>query len=356
MIDTLVTDLSCRERNPARGCDCTSHFKQRYHRSARPQTERRATCDDRSVRAVSFDDAAAWAMTLFVTGRSIDMERSSTIFVCIATCGVLHATEPLSANVFADNKIVTVPRERFPQFDGIGLINRLRDAKDQHNSLPTGFANAINVGPCSVVTNSHVAFDDDLYIEKNKDYRLFFSIGYAKDKVFARKVIIEPRLRGENIRQFDFSLSYDSSCSGIKYGYYYRSPYSKFDLVKNHMKLVLVWLDPDGQMNFSSGVADNIEGRTGYVRFSASTKPGSSGGAVFLVDDVSGELRLQGVNVGALGTTSNYTFPTYSDENANLFMSIEDIVERSDVSDWLARDLRDHPGLNPLADKLHLRK
>jgi V8-like Glu-specific endopeptidase len=267
-------------------------------------------------------------------------------------------------NEYADNPEKILDRSRQVRFQGIGMVQRERElaedaeaiAKDIHAMPQAGHGTGINISPCLVLTNRHVAFGSDVYLDPDENYKMKYNIGYSINSAYANTSELTPKVHGD-ILYSDFVISKDSNCSGSYIGWYKWSDVSTEYLARLKARVLLVSFSGDqatNNMAISFGNVTGVDAVSGNVLYNASASPGSSGGAVFIVTE-GGDISLQGLHVGGPhGEEGEHSFPTYSKEHANQFVNIADIMQREDVRRVVGQDLRDHPVANPLLTYLHV--
>lgn len=265
----------------------------------------------------------------------------------------------IKVNEYKDNPEQVIPRAKFPQFNAIGMVQRMSEivqSARNGNESNLGHGTALNLGPCTVLTNYHVPFGTSSSVTKFDQYKMRYNIGYSATASFEQSSEITPKLAGD-LTSNDFSLSQDPKCSGSKYGWYKPSDLTSDQLVARHATVLVVSFPGDqgnDKMAISKGVVTGIDPNTGNVLYTASTSPGSSGGAVFIIDE-NGDLRLQGIHVGGAKDGTNFQYPTYTQEHANQFLNVAELFERPDVARYVNSDITNHPGTNPIERYTHVR-
>ena len=243
-------------------------------------------------------------------------------------------------NRFATNEDKVIDRKLNPQFAPLGMVQRMRELKadvearmsNRAADSKAGRATAFNMGPCTVVTNFHVVYGNDPYANMNADNRLNFSVGAADGKAFAESSIVQPADKGALTEdgQNDWAVTKDPKCLGKKYGWFNYTQKTNAELVNANAQVFLVSFPGDrnvGELSISVGRVTGVNARSGNLRYDVSEAPGSSGGAVFIFEN--GEMKLVGLNVGGMKDGDNYHFEQYSNERANEFKNIADVVSSS---------------------------
>jgi V8-like Glu-specific endopeptidase len=291
--------------------------------------------------------------------------KSSHFRALLVTLAVGFSAGPSAANVFGDSPQTVIDRSRWPVFQAIGVAYRERDisnyaamiASGTAPSSAVGYGTAFNVGPCTVLSNRHVPYAGEPYPDSESNYRMVYSVGYADASPFTIVAELNPIVYGDLLKS-DFSLSIDSKCSGKTVGWYKTSDISTDELVRTQAKVLVVSFPSNkpGQMVASFGKVTGVDPDSGNVLYSASTAPGSSGGVVFVVLST-GEILAQGIHVGGRKKGSDdFTYPNYTQEHANEFINLSEIMYRHDIQIILRADFSVHGTRNPLENYLHVVK
>ena len=224
--------------------------------------------------------------------RSQHVDRATVIFTVAATCSVMPLfveAVPVLANEFADHPYQIIDRSKYPQFSPIGILQRNVDIldKDDYDRELLGHGTAINISPCLILTNYHVPFGNNEYPAELSNFKMTYFYGLSSRGKFATSSTAVPIVKG-NLTTRDFSVLRDANCPGLKYGWFDPSDVSSDRLMDLHAHVLVVSYPSDagfGRIAVSNGSVKGIDPNTGNVMYDASTSPGSSGGAVLIIDE-----------------------------------------------------------------------
>ena len=245
-----------------------------------------------------------------------------------------------SANRYADNPaVLATDRRLLPQFLPLVQIERLADAMarkpgTESDKRATGF----NISPCMVVTNHHVVYGDDMSPVRGLDYKMVI---FAGVKVESQKFLGITRNTADVIQherslsgRGDWTVLRSPACLGRIFGWFVRSNKSSRELIARREEVFVVSYPGDrevGQLEVGFGNVTGAAETGGLVEYDASTAPGSSGGAVFDIED--GEMRLVGLHVGGRREGDNYNSGSYAKKRANYFIPVAEFFESVGMAD-----------------------
>ncbi len=246
---------------------------------------------------------------------------------------------------YEDNMDYVVDRRVETQFAPIGELESVGTGRDSRGQEVRFYGSAVLISPCYVITSHHVAFQGDTEPVEGKDYSMKFRVGVSSnpESAFLGNTVATPvkwgRLGACNAN--DWAIMKLKTCVGARpdIGWMEVSKSSAEQLVsKNIASAGYAGDRARGSLSFSVGKATKVNPVNGLVKHSASYAPGQSGGAVMVVED--GILKLVGLNTTEYvdHKTGSNQFGTYSDEKANEFFSISEVVNRADIKAMLDAD------------------
>ena len=276
-----------------------------------------------------------------------------------ASLGQDYSSGLLAINEYLDNPYVQIlDPAKWPALSGIGVLKRNWKRMDSNDR--EGHGTGVNISPCLIISSHHVVFGQRPYVSKSgfSFFTMSYNIG-LRPTGFSELSKATPIIEG-NLSTFDFTVLKDLSCPGLRFGWYETSNVTSESIVAQHADVLSASFPGDlgdTKLVISKGRVRGIQPQDGNVYYDASTAPGSSGSPVFIIDE-NGKLRLQGLHVGGekvIVNPSMFKFPTYSEDCANEFVNITDLLDRPDVAAAIRLDLDEHPGPNPLEKALRVR-
>jgi V8-like Glu-specific endopeptidase len=263
------------------------------------------------------------------------------------------AAKLYKVNRYADNPAVTVDRAAFPQFLPMNQIKNLVEVQSLKPGESAGRASGFNISPCLMVTNHHVVYGDDLQPVAGRDYTMLISAGIKAGAQFmgsTKQNHVEIAGARSEDGGNDYAVVKSPACLGKNFGWYEPSKKTPGQLVSEQAQVFVVSFPADrneGQMEVSFGQVTGTEKETGNLQYNASTAPGSSGGAVFIMEN--GEMRLVGLHVGGKRDGKRYEFDTHTQKYTNTFIPVRDILGRDDVQKMVELDKQFNGSTNKAA-------
>jgi V8-like Glu-specific endopeptidase len=256
-------------------------------------------------------------------------------------------------NRFEDNMGSTVDRKVDTQFSAIGELESNATMKDAKGNDLHYYGSAVLISPCYIITNHHVAFGDDADPIPGKDYSMKFRVGTSPNAAFEGNTVATP-VKWGNIGMCgssDWAIMKLKTCVGGRpeYGWMESSRLKTADLLKNSTTVAVAGFAGDhqrGELSIGIGKVKGYDKPGNMLKYSAPMSSGMSGGAVIVIED--GIMKLAGINAVELHDVSNpkNVFSKYSEEHANEFLSVSEILNRSDIKEMLDQD-KASVGLNP---------
>lgn len=126
---------------------------------------------------------------------------------------------------------------------------------------------------------------------------------------------------------------------GKLFGWYLLSDKSSAELIAEKRRVFVVSFPGDrdvGELEVGIGNIVGSDGKSGLVKYDASTAPGSSGGAVFIIEN--GSMRLVGLHVGGKRDGDRYSFKTYSNNVANYYIPAGEFIRSPGIEPAIEHD------------------
>lgn len=279
------------------------------------------------------------------------------------------STSTSFANWYQDNPWYPVDRRADPFYNAIGVIE-MKNAVwvEGAGRKGKGQANAWLVSPCYAITNNHAVFGDEFpdqpRTEQEREaisqkYAVTFRVGVGRTLPFAGSVTALPvRWGRRDYSSNDWALLRLNSCLGTRP----EIGWMPVDvnligsvLYKNTTMIKVVFFDvqtslsegseklPDSYPMYESlGCVYGYNELDRVFRYSASTKPGTSGAPIMRRGE-DGLERVIGIHRGGgvdfQGSIYNKYYKTYSPDIANQFLNIRDIIDSQDVRKLLVADM-----------------
>lgn len=309
-------------------------------------------------------------MILTSKRRRIAHSHGLLVFITVVAGSVICTAAFANRYVTSDDHFLD--RREYRQFNPIGRVDSLRQEVNWKGQAGYGRGTAFLVSPCYALTNHHVVFGEDfppygLAEERaavGAKYAMKFSVGVGANLPFAGRVTASPVVWGERdgANANDWALLKLSSCLGARpeIGWMEIDLNRSFaSLIRARQPVALASYPFDRGDDEGSFVGESLRLAYGFVRgylkvngthlLSASGDPGSSGGAVMVMEPGGGS-KIIGIYRGGRRRRvdlEKYIFNRYSDEYANEFIGMWDIMASYDVKERVAAD-RLHFGLpNP---------
>ena len=284
-----------------------------------------------------------------------DMEASAT---CEADCfrgnsqahdglgGLQKIPKFQNVNLYEDNMGSSVDRNVETQFSAIGELEANAVTKDKNGKDVRSYGSAVMISPCYIMTNHHVAFGDDPTPLPGKDYSMKFRVGATPNAAFIGNTEATP-VKWGNLGMCganDWAIMKLKSCVGARadIGWMEGSKMTARDLVAQSADVAVGGYAADhkrGDLSIGVGKVKGFDKPANMLKYSAPMAHGMSGGAVIVMED--GILKLAGINAvgkhnGAVKEQTVYS--KYSDENANEFLSANEVLNRADIKEMLDED------------------
>ncbi|RYZ88088.1 MAG: serine protease [Proteobacteria bacterium] len=251
----------------------------------------------------------------------------------------------MNINRYEDNAATPAgDRRSLPQFLPMVQLERLADAmKRQPGTEADVRATGFNISPCMVVTNHHVVYGDDMSPVRNQDYGMVISAGVKQESqkflgITKNTKDVVQHERSESGRG-DWTVLKSPACLGKTFGWFKPSKKTSRELIAEKAQVFVVSFPGDravGELEVGFGNVTASADKGGLVEYNSSTAPGSSGGAVFVMED--GEMRLVGLHVGGKRDGDKYTFKSHTKENTNYFIPAAEFLESAGMADAIEQD------------------
>jgi V8-like Glu-specific endopeptidase len=195
-----------------------------------------------------------------------------------------------------------------------------------------------------LVTNHHVVYGDDMSPLRGTEYKMVVFAGVKPDSqkflgITRNTADVLQRERSESGRG-DWTVLKSPACLGKVFGWLTRSNKTSRELIAKHEQVFVVSFPGDrevGELEIGFGNVTEAAESGGLVEYNASTAPGSSGGAVFDIED--GQMRLVGLHVGGRREGDDYTFSRYAKKRANYFIPAAEFLETAGMADAIEEDI-----------------
>ncbi|RYZ76157.1 MAG: serine protease, partial [Proteobacteria bacterium] len=265
----------------------------------------------------------------------------------------------MNINRYEDNAATPAgDRRSLPQFLPMVQMERLADAQKRAPGTEAAKrATGFNIGPCLVATPHHVVYGTDTAPESNVDYGMIVSVGvkadsqkflgYTKDT----QDVAKHERNAEGSGDGDWTVVKTKLCPGKAFGWYKPSTQSVEQLIKAKAQVFVVSFPGDravGELEVGHGNITGSSSDTRVVEYNSSTAPGSSGGAVFVMEN--GEMRLVGMHIGGQHEANgNYTYKTHTKSLTNRFVPVAEFMNAPRVKAALSQDEQENGSLNKAA-------
>ncbi|RYZ91653.1 MAG: serine protease, partial [Proteobacteria bacterium] len=256
----------------------------------------------------------------------------------------------MNINRYEDNAAVPViDRAQFPQFLPMNQLTasvKLNSDSNESSLHSTGF----NISPCLMVTNHHAVFSQTLDSTQSTELKVSISAGIKADGKFAGQTkSSHVELKGARTEQGmgDWAVVKSPACLGKAFGWYNPSKKSARELFESKAEVFVVSFPGDreqGALEVGFGNVTGFNNKSGTLEYNASTAPGSSGGAVFVMED--GEMRFVGIHKGGQHADKAYTFKTHSKQYSNTFVPAEQFMDLKEVQQIIALDKQYNGSVN----------
>lgn len=247
------------------------------------------------------------------------------------------------SNVYLDNPPKPINLSALGYFSAIGELESAEIVFDEDGIASRRYGTGFLVGPCHILTNSHVVYGKDTAPIPGKDYSMTFRIGKGKTTPFLGSVTAEIAIASKRSSGGgnDWALMRLKSCIGCRpeFGWYDSADRNDAQLVGHTIEVAgYPGYASRGDMKYSSGVITGIQRGNGNLKHSASMFYGTSGSPVLVVVD--NEIRVAGLNTRQNIDASKKdpsTYSTYSDARSNEFQNASAILKSSLVIEKLGR-------------------
>ena len=263
----------------------------------------------------------------------------------------LSPETPAKANRYETDSDFVVDRLVDVQYAPIGELaaNALTPG-----TTTTAVGTAFLISPCYIMTAAHVPFGKDLIPKKGKDYSMTFRAGPSTTSAFAGNTTAIPAVTGKRtvLGGSDWAIMKLNVCIGKRpdFGWFETAHIDPEGMLGNNLVAAGYPADDKrGDLTISAGTAVGIEKKNGLIKFTGSFGPGQSCGPVLVREN--GMIKIAGICVAEKGSVHGATYPSFTDDHANLIQNAAEVLNNAVIKAMLDADKAAFGQPNPAAER-----